>query len=225
MTPPPPWSGIGRPICWSADRKIPPEKRRVLPRSREGKTPLAGFDCRGLLGRAAGLEFLSQLLRLGAVLAGFRAQFDDSVAQFAHFILQLADGIGHRVGCWRCRCTGRLRPTINASDSRSRPMTPNFLIEPGKRFLCFTIRLRRRSPQSPCRTARVNSTTATDLFRNVTPIVTARCEPGEYAAASALAQARRTKSGAAAGEKPYPRPRFFPRSRPHHGPGRFFAPR
>jgi len=53
------------------------------------------------------------LLCLGAVLAGFRAQFDNSVAQFAHFILKLADGLGHGVGWRDSRRTG-LRPSIDA---------------------------------------------------------------------------------------------------------------
>jgi hypothetical protein len=46
------------------------------------------------------LNFPSQLLGLGPVLTGFRAQLHDSTTQFAYFVLKLANCGGH------CRCIG-----------------------------------------------------------------------------------------------------------------------
>src|SRR6267154_5628597 len=104
--------------------------------------------------------------------------------------------------------------------TRSRPIVPIFLIQPGKRLLCFTIRLRRNKFPAflPRHSNEILLRRPHGLLRNATPIATVRCEPWADAGALALAQARTTKSGEAAGERPYLRPRFFPRSRPRHGP-------
>ena len=76
---------------------------------RRSGTALVRGRSRSLLCGTASLKFLAELFSLGAVLAGFGAQFDDCVTQFPYFILKLADRLGHRIG-WRCgRCGHCLR--------------------------------------------------------------------------------------------------------------------
>ena len=105
-------------------------------------------------------------------------------------------------------------------------MAPNLLIRPGKLFLCFTIRLRRKSTWNSCRhrlgTAVSGLTVCFGMLLRLRLFGASQGRPSRLAFLLGLGG---RSQGEAASEKPCPRPRFFPRSHRRRGPGQSFAPR